>query len=78
MAKYKIVHDREGCIGCGACVASCPDYWQMKEDKKSFLKGSKKAKDGKYELELDEPGCNKAAESSCPVSVIRIEKNSSG
>ncbi len=74
MAGYKIIHEKEGCIGCGACVAICPDYWQMKDNKKSFLKGSKKTKEGNYELELDEPGCNKAAEASCPVGVIHAKK----
>jgi ferredoxin len=69
----KIVHDRENCIGCGSCVAVCPRYWEMAEDGKSNLKGSKKRTDGKFELEVGEAECNDAAAQVCPVNVIKIE-----
>jgi ferredoxin len=39
---YKIIHNREKCIGCGACAALCSDYWEMDDDGKSLLKGAKK------------------------------------
>ena len=29
--RYKFFHDREGCIGCGACAAIDPDNWEMNE-----------------------------------------------
>ena len=73
MAKYKVVHNREDCIGCGACVSVCPDFWSMGDDKKSDLKGAKE-EDGKFVLELDEPGCNKEAAAGCPVGVISVEE----
>lgn len=68
MAKYRIEHDRENCIGCGACAASCPENWEMSSDGKSkCLKG-----------ELEELGCNETAASGCPVSVIHIMETASG
>ena len=62
MAKVKIAHDREKCIGCGACVAACPDNWEMGDDGKSNCK----------KTELDDLGCNPAAADACPVSCIQV------
>ncbi|MBI4652710.1 ferredoxin [Candidatus Kuenenbacteria bacterium] len=71
---YKIIHDREKCIGCGACAALCPDYWEMNDDGKSLLKGAKKNKEtGSDELEVEKLKCNENIEDSCPVQCIRIE-----
>ncbi len=64
MAKFKIKHERQKCIGCGACVATCPDNWEMKSDNKSKPK----------KTELDSIGCNQAAADACPVSCIHIIK----
>ena len=73
MAKFKIKHQKDDCIGCGACTAACPDFWEMDESYKSHLKGSKKQ--GKIEvLEIDELGCNKDAADICPVECIKIKK----
>lgn len=71
----KIIHEREKCIGCGACVAACPDYWEIKEDGKTMLLGSKvNSKSKNYELEVQEIGCSQNAADSCPISIIHIEK----
>ena len=73
MAKFKIEHFREHCIGCGACVATCPDFWEMVDDGKSHLKGSKKQ--GATEvLEINELSCNQDAADICPVEIIKIKK----
>ncbi|MFQ5647822.1 MAG: ferredoxin [Candidatus Aenigmatarchaeota archaeon] len=66
---YEIIHKRDGCIGCGACAAACPEFWEMGSDGKSTLKGNKGNK-----LKLDEPGCNKEAADACPVGVIEVKK----
>ena len=66
MAKYKVELDRPGCIGCGACVAACPENWEMQTDGKTLQK--KKIID-ETELEL-----NKEAEEVCPVNVIHLSK----
>lgn len=71
MAKYKIIHEREICIGCGSCAATCPDFWMMDPDGKSKLKNAKK--NGKnFELQVDEKNCNQDAAEVCPVSCIHI------
>ena len=69
----KIIHERNGCIGCGACPAVCPKYWEMAADGKSHLKGSK-AEGDKHVLEIPEVECNKDAANACPVNVIKIEE----
>lgn len=63
MVKYKIEQDVDTCIGCGACVAVCPDNWVMEADK---AKPKKK--------EVSELGCNQEAADGCPVECIKITK----
>ena len=72
--KYQIRHDRPNCIGCAACAAVAPDFWEMHEDGKSDIVGSKKTEDGWEELDIEEKdfACNKEAADSCPVNVIHI------
>ena len=61
----KIIHDKNICIGCGACAAVCPVNWEMGSDGKSKPK----------KTELDEIGCNMDAAQSCPVNCIHIDEN---
>lgn len=70
----KVIQQRDKCIGCGTCVAVCPDFWQMDNDGKSKLKGSRDAGGSRFELEAEEVGCNKEAASSCPVQIITVEE----
>lgn len=70
----KIIHEKEKCIGCGACVAVCPSFWEMKDDNKSHIKNSITTPEGNEELVIDEIFCNQDAADSCPVSIIHIEK----
>lgn len=71
----KIIQERQKCIGCGACVVSCPKYWQMADDGKSKLSGSEaNPKTGNDELEAEKIGCNQEAADSCPVQCIIILK----
>jgi ferredoxin len=79
MGKYIVQHDRQNCIGCGACTAICSNFWEMGVDGKSVLKGSRQ-KGNSTELEIEEKDfvCNNNAAQSCPVGVIHItdkEKN---
>ncbi len=72
--KFKIIYDREACIGAAACVAVCPKHWKIAADGKADLLGSKKTKDGKFEKIVDEVECNQEAADSCPANAIKIEK----
>jgi|TARA_Y100000310_G_scaffold195746_1_gene195780 ferredoxin len=77
MAKYKIVHDREGCIGCGSCPILNPKNWKINEkDGKADLINSKQEDEdfilGIKEDELDEV---MEAAKSCPVNVIHVYKD---
>ncbi len=75
MTRYKIIYDREGCIGAAACAAVSPKYWKMVEDGKANLIGSEKV-EGKeeYILEIDDTDFEEMFEAaqSCPVIVIHI------
>lgn len=57
----KVKVDKETCIGCGACAASCPDVFEMKE-------GKAKVK----EKETDKK-CAKKAVQACPVDAITVK-----
>ena len=63
MAKYRIIHEREKCIGCGSCAAICPENWELKGEKSRPKKTI-----------LEEIGCNQEAADSCPVECIHVEK----
>lgn len=52
--------DKNKCIGCGACAATCPQVFEMGDDGKAQVKSDAK-KDAK---------CTKEAIKNCPVSAI--------
>ena len=62
--KYKLKHDINACIGCAACNAICPKYWQMNGLKSKMIK---------TEFEDEDLKCNMDAAQSCPVNCIHIE-----
>lgn len=76
MGKYKLEHNRPECIGCGACAAVAPEFWEMNDDGKSDIKGGKAREDGWQELDIEEKDFekNKEAAESCPVNVIHLTK----
>lgn len=69
----KIIQQRDKCIGCGTCVAVCPNFWEMEADGKSTLKDSKDIGEGRFELEVQDIACNRDAAISCPVQIIVVE-----
>lgn len=73
----KITQDHNGCIGCGACAAVCPDFWEMNEKDGKAVPIKCQFEEGKdtYEFEVEEKdmSCNKEAAEVCPVQVIKIE-----
>lgn len=73
MTKFRVEHIRDECIGCGACASVCPDYWEMKDDGKSSIKGGVDTEFGET-LGPQEEGfdCNKEGAESCPVNCIHV------
>ena len=49
--------NQDKCIGCGACVASCPDGFELKG--------------GKAQVKAETP-CSKDSVSVCPVDAISV------
>lgn len=58
---YKIAVDQNKCIGCGACAATCPESFEMKDGKAHAVKAT-----------IEEISCEKDAESGCPVDAISV------
>ncbi len=54
--------DKEKCIGCGSCVALCPDVFELGSDGKAQVKeGADTNKE-----------CVKEAAEACPVEAIKV------
>ncbi|NIO44994.1 MAG: ferredoxin [Candidatus Aenigmarchaeota archaeon] len=68
----KIIHELEKCIGCGACAAVCSDFFELGNDGKAHLKGSKKTSKNE-ELTVKDVKCAKDAEGTCPVQCIHVK-----
>ena len=73
MTKPKIVHEIKECIGCGACAAIAPDFWELDDENKARLKGGK-ASNSASEREIEDKDLlvNKDAAEACPVNAIKV------
>jgi ferredoxin len=60
----KVKVDAELCVGCGLCVNTCPDIFEMQDDK-AILKSEAPSTDSEE--------CCKQAKDDCPVEAIIIE-----
>ncbi len=69
----KILQEHSKCVGCGACAAVCPKYWEMSADGKAHLKGAENSGET-LSLEIADAECNSDAANACPVKCIRIEE----
>ena len=56
--------DRDGCIGCTLCAATCPEVFEMADD------GKAKVKD---EPTVADPDEVQRAADGCPVDVIEVD-----
>jgi ferredoxin len=78
MGKYKIIFDRDICIGVLACVAVDADHWKAADgEAKADLKDAEYNEEtGKYELviEADEYPVAKESAEVCPVDAIVVEE----
>jgi len=71
----KLIHYRQRCIGCNACVEVAVERWRMsRKDGKAVLLGGIEKK-GVFQAEIrdDEVPDNERAVKACPVNVIRLE-----
>ncbi len=81
MGKYKIVYERDVCIGAASCVAVAPLVWELDNENKAVLKGGKKTSDPNiFEMEIDEKDLqiNLDAARACPVNAIHIIEKDTG
>lgn len=62
----KAIVDQDTCIGCGACVGTCPDVYSFNDDGKAVAIDS----DIPSELEADAQD----GRDSCPVNAIDIKE----
>jgi ferredoxin len=72
----RIIHFREKCIGCNACVELAPDRWKMsRKDGKSVLVDADE-RNGIYTALVgdDELKKNLTAARTCPTNIIKVEK----
>lgn len=60
----KLAVDSENCIGCGACMGSCPSLFKFNADHRSVPK--------KTDVTGEEAECAKRAASACPAQVISV------
>ena len=60
----RVIIDEETCIGCGLCAETCPEVFEMKDDKAT-------AKMDEVSDNLAD-ACREAAE-ECPVEAIQVE-----
>jgi len=58
--------DKETCIGCGICAATCPDVFEMQSDGKAGTISEKVPE------QLDDEA--KDSEEGCPVNAITTEE----
>ena len=57
--------DQETCIGCGVCVATCPEVFEMNEDGKAVATA---------DTTDENRACVMDAIDACPVTAIREEE----
>ncbi len=63
--KVKVNQDK--CIGCGACVATCEDNFEMQDNGK--------AKEIHSDVPENLKQCTQEASDSCPVEAIEIQED---
>ena len=79
--KWLIEYDKKKCIGSGTCAAVCENHWEMKEDGKAMLIGSRfNEKTGMFEKFIEEKDfeMNKMAAEGCPPNCIHIINKETG
>jgi len=76
---FRIIHHRQKCIGCNACVEVAPYRWRIskKDGKSTLIEGTEKKNIYRVQVSEDELSENILAAQNCPVNIIRIENKKS-
>ncbi len=77
MVKYKIIFNKDVCIGALACMSISPEFFEPDDGTKvNLIKGKFNEETNCYEIIIDEKDflLNKYAEENCPVKAIKIIK----
>jgi len=75
LIEYKVEINRDDCISCGVCYGSDPDHFEEGEEGKSkVIKGQTNTSNSSGTFKDEGFDKAKEAESSCPVSVIKVTK----
>ena len=74
MSKYKVIVDRDTCIGCGLAPATCSEVFVMVGGKNAVAEKYRKEDLGVGVIPEEVYECAKNAAESCPVDAIKIEK----
>ncbi len=61
----KVNIDRDGCIGCGLCVSTCPQVFALGDDQKAQVM--------QVPVSATLEDCARKAADTCPVSVISVD-----
>ncbi len=77
MAKIKVIHYPENCIGCNSCCLIAPGHWRMnmKTGRAELIGGEHKGKCDVLEIQEHDHRANVQAAEACPVRIIKVEKN---
>lgn len=71
----KIIVDRDGCIECGSCAATCGEVFELKVGDRASIRVKYQAGGpNKGEAGENLTKCVNDAADSCPVGVIHVEK----
>ena len=78
--KYRIIYDRQACIGAAACIAVFDKRWEMAPDNKANLKGGWQVNGDVWILDIDDLEFEdlKTSGEVCPVNVIHVFKLETG
>lgn len=78
--RYKIIYERDLCIGAAACIMASQKYWELDDEGKAILKNGKEVSPGIFELEIGEEDYAEMFEAAkeCPVLCIHIIDQKTG
>ncbi len=76
MPKYKIIFDKNKCIGALNCIQAAPEFWVEDGKGKVNLVNAKELGNNIFELEIDEKDAqkNKLAAKLCTPKAIKVEE----